>query len=148
MWYFWYTKYSVVDRIKKKNYLSTLYKLLVNNELSNALSQTGKNFTVFAPTDRAFERIADTVAKLSASQVKEVLLYHVHSGSAVDSKQAIKLGMSNTAIPMMQGLQATLRTEGKKLYINNAQVVKPDMRAYNGVVHIIDTVLVPPSFST
>jgi uncharacterized surface protein with fasciclin (FAS1) repeats len=107
--------------------------------LEETLTEKGP-FTVFAPTDEAFAKLPEgTVEALLANpeKLKQVLLYHVVSGS-VTSDQVVKLKKAET----LEGSNVTIDTkEGVK--INDAQVVKADIEAKNGIVHVIDTVLIP-----
>jgi uncharacterized surface protein with fasciclin (FAS1) repeats len=99
-------------------------------------------FTVFAPTDEAFARVPK--ATLSAllqdkDQLKQVLLYHVVPGRVM-AAQAAQLDSATTA----QGQSFTIRTQGGKVMINGATVIQADIPASNGVIHVIDAVLLPP----
>ncbi len=97
-------------------------------------------FTVFAPTDEAFAKLPEgTVESLLANpeQLKKVLLYHVVSGSVLSGdvaklKTAATLNGGNVMIDAKDGVM-----------INNATVIKADIAASNGTVHVIDTVLIP-----
>lgn len=97
-------------------------------------------FTVFAPTDEAFAKLpAGTVEALLANpeQLKKVLLYHVVAGSVM-AKDVVKLTSAET----LGGQRVTVNAkDGVK--VNDANVIKTDIAAGNGVVHVIDTVLIP-----
>jgi uncharacterized surface protein with fasciclin (FAS1) repeats len=101
-------------------------------------------YTVLAPTDAAFAKLpAGTVETLLKPENKEtlrgILLYHVVKGSA-DSRAVAKLKFLHT----LQGSRVTVdATNGVKL--NDATVVMPDVLASNGIIHVIDTVLLPPA---
>ena len=107
--------------------------------LEETLTEKGP-FTVFAPTDEAFAKLPEgTLESLLADpeKLKKVLLYHVVSGS-VTSAEVVKLDMAKT----LEGSKVTIDAkDGVK--INDAQVVKADIEAKNGTVHVIDTVLIP-----
>ncbi len=97
-------------------------------------------FTVFAPTDEAFAKLPEgTVANLLANpeQLKKVLLMHVVSGS-VTSSEVVKL----TSAATLNGESVTINAKDGVM-INNATVIKADIAASNGTVHVIDTVLIP-----
>lgn len=97
-------------------------------------------FTVFAPTNEAFAKLPEgTVEALLADPVKlkKVLLYHVVSGS-VTSDQVIKLKKAET----LEGSSVAINSK-KGVMINDATVIKADIEASNGTVHVIDTVLIP-----
>ena len=101
---------------------------------------TGGPFTVFAPTDEAFAKLPEgTVENLLANpeQLNKVLLYHVVSGNVM-AADVIKLTSATT---LNGGSVAISTKDGVK--INDARVVKTDIAASNGTVHVIDTVLIP-----
>jgi transforming growth factor-beta-induced protein len=101
--------------------------------------------TVFAPTDDAFAKLpAGTVEDLLKSENRDklvsVLKYHVVAGR-VYSDQAIKAGKATT----LQGQAVTIKAEGAKVMVDSAKVVKADVEARNGVIHVIDSVILPPA---
>lgn len=107
--------------------------------LEAALTGDGP-FTVFAPTNEAFAKLPEgTVESLLANpeQLKKVLLYHVVSGNVM-AADVVKLKSATT---LNGGNVAISTTDGVK--INNALVIKTDIEASNGTVHVIDTVLIP-----
>lgn len=100
-------------------------------------------FTVFAPTDEAFAKLpAGTLETLLKPENKEklrsILLYHVVSG-LVMADAVVKLDSAKTA----EGQDVTIQVMNGKVMVNNAHVIKADIAASNGVVHVIDTVLLP-----
>ena len=125
-----------------KNF-TTLVKALKAADLVDTLAGQGP-YTVFAPTNAAFAKIPKaTLANLlkpeNQEQLKKVLTYHVVSG-AVTSKM-LKSGQQ---VATVQGGNVTVKIKGKKVMINNANVISPyDVKASNGVIHAIDTVLMP-----
>lgn len=107
--------------------------------LAETLTEKGP-FTVFAPTDEAFAKLPEgTVENLLANpeQLKKVLLFHVVSG-AVSSGEVVKLDAAKT----LNGEKVMISTKDGVM-INNAKVIKTDIEASNGTVHVIDTVLIP-----
>ena len=123
-----------------KNF-TTLVKALKAADLVDTLSAEGP-YTVFAPTNAAFAKLPKaTLAKLlkpeNQEQLKKVLTYHVVPG-AVTSKQ-----LKSGAVATVEGSNVTVKIKGKKVMINNANVILADVKASNGVVHAIDTVLMP-----
>jgi uncharacterized surface protein with fasciclin (FAS1) repeats len=100
-------------------------------------------FTVFAPTDAAFAALpAGTLDSLLADKeaLKKVLLYHVVSGK-VTSDQVVKL----TSADSVEGSPIAISVKDGKVYLNDsAVVVTPDVMASNGVIHVIDKVILPP----
>lgn len=112
-------------------------------------------FTVFAPTDAAFAKLPKgTVETLVKPENKEmltkILTYHVLAGkySAKQVWAAVKAGNGKAMMKTVEGEQLTFWTKGKDLYIkdakgNNAKVTIADVNQSNGVIHVIDTVLLP-----
>jgi uncharacterized surface protein with fasciclin (FAS1) repeats len=99
-------------------------------------------FTVFAPTDAAFAKIpkADLDALLAdKARLTQVLTYHVVPG-AVMAKD-VKPG----SVATVEGSAVTVRTDGGKVMVDNATVTTADVKADNGVIHVIDTVILPKS---
>lgn len=102
---------------------------------------TTDNLTVFAPTDEAFAKLPEgTVDALlkDLPALKNVLTYHV-VGAKVPSSVAITL----TAATMLNGKTVAVRFDGRDLFINDAKVIVKDVQAKNGVIHVIDSVLLP-----
>ena len=111
--------------------------------LINTLSAPG-TFTVFAPTNDAFDAVLAAIGQESIDDLPEdvlenILQYHVHAAAAITSS-TITAGL----LPMVNGEDATVTTSGG-VFIDNAQVIAPDGIGTNGVVHVIDAVIVPPS---
>jgi len=116
----------------------TLAKALQVTGLTQTVA-TGK-LTVFAPSDYAFAKLGLNSSNISSvPNLKEILLYHV-VGGRVYSKD-LKAGF----VPTVNGAAVDVSFKGGKIFINNAGVVLADLRAFNGVIHIINTVLLPPS---
>ncbi|HSJ14396.1 MAG TPA: fasciclin domain-containing protein [Longimicrobiales bacterium] len=100
-------------------------------------------FTVFAPTDEAFAKLpAGTVEKLLAdpAALRQVLTYHVLPG-LVMAADVLRAGSANPTT--VQGQALTIRVEGGKVRVDGATVVAADVAATNGVIHVIDTVVLP-----
>lgn len=98
-------------------------------------------FTVFAPTDDAFAKLpAGTVDSLlkDIPQLKKILTYHVVSGK-VTAADVVKLTSANT----VEGSSVNINASNGSVKVNDATVVTPDVAADNGVIHVIDTVLIP-----
>ncbi|NMG23087.1 fasciclin domain-containing protein [Brasilonema bromeliae] len=132
---------TVVDVASSNPSFKTLVKAVKAAGLVETLSGSGP-FTVFAPTDAAFNKLPKaTLQKLLKPENKEtltkILTYHVVSG-AVDSK-SLKSGAVNT----VEGSPVDVKV-GKGVTVGKAKVTKPDIKASNGVIHAIDTVLLPP----
>ncbi|TQV86126.1 fasciclin domain-containing protein [Exilibacterium tricleocarpae] len=102
-------------------------------------------FTVFAPTDEAFAKLpAGTLESLlkpeNRQQLVDILTYHVVSG-AVYAKDAAALSKATT----VQGDDIKISARGNGVMVDNARVVATDIKASNGVIHVIDTVILPNS---
>ncbi|MEC9188842.1 MAG: fasciclin domain-containing protein [Planctomycetota bacterium] len=121
---------------------STLVAAVKAAELVDVLSSKGP-FTVFAPTNEAFAKLPKgTVESLLKPENKDkliaVLKYHVVPGKVM-AKDVVKVDSAKTA----QGSSVTVTVEGKTVKVDNATVVKTDIEASNGVIHVIDTVIIP-----
>ena len=111
--------------------------------LAEALSGEGP-FTVFAPTDAAFAKLPEgTVASLlkpeNKAQLVAILKYHVVPGR-IYSVDALKAGKANT----LQGSSISIAADGEAAKVNDAKLVATDIDAANGVIHVIDRVILPP----
>jgi uncharacterized surface protein with fasciclin (FAS1) repeats len=118
----------------------TLASLLQKAGLAGTLEGKGP-FTVFAPTDAAFAKVPKaTLASLAKnrSKLRAVLLYHVVKGK-VTAAQAMKLHSART----LEGKPVTIRVSGGKVIVGGATVVKANVMASNGVIHVINKVLIP-----
>jgi uncharacterized surface protein with fasciclin (FAS1) repeats len=132
---------NIVQTAVAAGEFKTLVSLLKQAGLAGALSGKGQ-LTVFAPTDAAFAKVPKkTLAALAKNkaQLKAVLLYHVVKGK-VTAAQAEMLTSATT----LQGAALPIRTAGGKVFVGGAQVVKADVLASNGVIHVINKVLLPP----
>ena len=118
----------------------TLASLLQKAGLAGTLEGKGP-FTVFAPTDAAFAKVPKaTLASLAKNKAKlrAVLLYHVVKGK-VTAAQAMKLQSAKT----LEGKSISIRASGGKVIVGGATVVKANVLASNGVIHVINKVLIP-----
>jgi len=131
---------------------STLVSLVQKAGLVQALSGSGP-FTIFAPTNEAFQKLA-TAAPATYQAVladpallTKVLTYHAVAG-AINSTQAIAVAKQGGTVASLEGEPISLSLVGGKLTLDGAStVVTADLQATNGVIHVIDTVLVPPSLA-
>jgi len=103
----------------------------------------GGPFTVFAPTDEAFAKLPEgTVENLlkpeNRDQLKRILMYHVVAGR-VYSNEALRAGRAKT----LEGQDIVLASAGGQARVNDARLVKTDLDASNGVIHVIDRVIIP-----
>jgi uncharacterized surface protein with fasciclin (FAS1) repeats len=121
---------------------TTLTKLLKRAGLVSALKQPGP-YTVFAPTDAAFKKVPKKTLKAllaDNAKLKAVLLYHVVAGK-VAAANVVKLHSATT----LNGKKVRIRVSGPNVFVNNAKVVKADVMATNGVIHVVNRVLIPPA---
>ena len=133
---------DIVDTAVSAGSFKTLTAALEAAGLVETLKGKGP-FTVFAPTDAAFAKLPEgTVKSLLKPENKQkltaILTYHVVAGN-VKAADVIKLSSAKT----LNGQSVTIKTVGGKVMINNATVVKADIAATNGTIHVIDTVLMP-----
>jgi len=116
---------------------STLVEKLVDADLASTLAKDSESgYTVFAPTNDAFEKLGDV--ELSEEQLKEVLLYHVVPGTVTSDMLE-----DGQVVTTLNGQALTIGTDGGVTINGDVNVIGTDNLASNGVVHIIDTVLVP-----
>jgi uncharacterized surface protein with fasciclin (FAS1) repeats len=130
---------DIVDTAVSAGQFNTLAAALQAAGLVDTLKGTGP-FTVFAPTDAAFAKIpkADLDALLKdKAKLTAVLTYHVVAGKVM--AKDVKPG----AVKTVQGDTFMVTVNGGKVMVDNATVVKTDVAADNGVIHIIDTVILP-----
>ena len=123
------------------NRFTTLVAAVKAANLVETLKGKGP-FTVFAPTDDAFKKLpAGTVEGLlkDVPTLKNILLFHVVSGKVM-AADVVKLKSANTVL----GKPVAVNVTNGKVSVNNANVVITDIEASNGVIHVIDSVLLPP----
>ena len=140
-------KKDIVDTAVEAGSFKTLVTAVKAAGLVDTLKGEGP-FTVFAPTDEAFAKLPKgTVASLLKPENKkmltEILTYHVIPGK-VKAKKAAKLESAKT----VNGSEITINSTDESLMINNALVIMADIKTSNGIIHVIDTVLIPASKST
>jgi len=130
---------DIVDTAKSAGSFNTLVTAVQAADLVDTLKGPGP-FTVFAPTDEAFAKVPkdklDALLKDKAALTK-VLTYHVVPGKVM--AKDVKAGQVKT----VQGSPLTVTVNGGTVMVDNAKVVKTDVVADNGVIHVIDTVLMP-----
>lgn len=133
---------DIVDTAVAAGNFQKLTAALRAADLSETLRGEGP-FTMFAPTDEAFRKLPEGTVEIllkpqNKQRLRSILLYHVVSGD-VTAAQASKLGSVET----FDKKALRLSSGGGGLTVNDAKVVKADVRASNGVIHVIDTVLIP-----
>ena len=133
---------NIVETAAGAGSFKTLVSLVGQAGLADTLA-TGGKFTVFAPTDAAFAKVPkETLSKLAANpqQLKSVLLYHVAKGE-LRARKVVK----RKSIKTLNGARVKVRVKRRAVKVNNARVVKANVGASNGVIHVIDRVLLPPA---
>jgi uncharacterized surface protein with fasciclin (FAS1) repeats len=145
---------TVVDIAKGSGEHTVLVQAVVAAELAETLTGDGP-FTVFAPTNAAFEKlpkgtVGDLLKPESKEKLQSILTYHVVAGN-LDANavlQAIEKGQGKAAVTTVQGGELYVTLEGENVILmdssgNKATVTATDLKASNGVVHVIDTVVMP-----
>jgi uncharacterized surface protein with fasciclin (FAS1) repeats len=131
---------DIVDTATTAGDFTTLTKLLKRAGLVSALKEPGP-FTVFAPTDAAFAKVPkarlDALLK-SKKKLRSVLLYHV-VGTKLTAAQVANRKRAKT----LSGKSVRFRVRGSKVYVNRSRVTAADIGASNGVIHVINRVLLP-----
>ena len=139
---------SIVDVAVSNGSFTTLVAALQATGLDTVLDDPESTFTVFAPTDAAFALLGqDTINALLADPdtLKDILLYHVISGSEILQDGAISVAQSGSNKVGMANLRQTALTlADSTLYINKSAVSLADVMADNGVIHVVDQVILPP----
>lgn len=136
------TPQDIVDIAVADDRFETLVAALQAADLVDTLKGAGP-FTVFAPTDDAFDALpAGTLDSLlqDIPALKDVLLYHVVSGKVM-AADVVELTSATTVL----GEDVTVTVDQGNVYINDAKVIITDIEASNGVIHVIDAVLIPPA---
>lgn len=133
---------NIVETAVSAGSFKTLTTALKAAGLVETLNGKGP-FTVFAPTDEAFAKLpAGTVESLlepaNKQKLTAILTYHVVAGN-VKAADVVKLSSAKT----LNGQSVMIKTAGGKVFINDATVIKADIAATNGTIHVIDTVLMP-----
>jgi uncharacterized surface protein with fasciclin (FAS1) repeats len=121
---------------------STLVSLIKKAGLVGALSGKSK-LTVFAPTNAAFNKLPKATLKKVGSDKKlltSILTYHVVKG-AVPASTVVTL--NGKSVKTLNGKSVKIRVDSGKVYVNKARVTKTDVKASNGIIHVINQVLIP-----
>ena len=133
---------DIVDTAVSAGSFKTLTTALEAAGLVETLKGKGP-FTVFAPTDAAFAKLPEGTLKsllmpAGKQKLTSILTYHVVAGN-VKAADVVKL----SSVKTLNGQSITIKVVGGKVLINGATVVKADIAATNGTIHVIDTVLMP-----
>jgi uncharacterized surface protein with fasciclin (FAS1) repeats len=133
------TNKTIVEVAAGDPQFSTLVSLINSAGLASTLSSG--SYTVFAPTNAAFAKVPkatlDALAQDKA-KLKAVLLYHVAAG-----RLAAKRVVKRSSIKTLNGKRVKIRVRGRNVFVNRSKVITADVRASNGIIHVINRVLIP-----
>ena len=137
---------NIVNVASNAGNFNTLLKAAVEAGLANTLSEDGP-YTVFAPTDSAFEKLPDEVIisllkKENKDKLVNILKFHVISGSYPSDKLPL------LPLKTLNGQDVNFKVDNGDIFINGAKVLKANINASNGIIHVIDGVLTPPKSIT
>jgi uncharacterized surface protein with fasciclin (FAS1) repeats len=133
---------NIVEIAASDPHFSTLVGLVKKAGLVKTLSGKRK-LTVFAPTNAAFAKLPKaTLRKVKHDKklLTSILTYHVVKG-AVPASKVVKL--DGKSVKTLNGKRVKIRISSGRVYVNRARVTKPDVKASNGVIHVINRVLIP-----
>ena len=133
---------DIVDTAVAAGKFQTLVKAINAADLTKTLKGKGP-FTVFAPSDAAFKKIpADQLEEIlkpeNRSKLQSLLKFHVVPGR-LTAAQVMKLQKSKTAL----GQEISFKAQGETVMVNGAKIIKTDIECGNGVIHVIDSVIMP-----
>ena len=133
---------NIVNVASNAGNFNTLLKAAVEAGLANTLSEDGP-FTVFAPTDSAFEKLPDEVIisllkKENKDKLVSILKFHVIAGKYPSDKLPL------LPLKTLNGQDVNFKVDDGDIFINGAKVLKANIKASNGIIHVIDGVLTPP----
>lgn len=136
-----YEKIEVTGALKEMGF-DTLLKALKAADLMDAL-ESAENITIFAPNNEAFEKLEksvlqDLLKEENREKLSDILKYHVIS-SEIPSDTVV----SFDSIEMMNGHDAEILKRNGSVLINDAEIIETDIKAKNGMIHVIDRVLMP-----
>jgi len=135
-------KSDIVDTAVSNGNFTTLAAALQAGGLVDTLKSEGP-YTVFAPTDEAFAKLPDGTVEMlllpeNKDQLVAILTYHVVPGK-VNAAEVVNLDSAATA----NGSNVAISVREEAVYINDSRVVMADIEASNGVIHVVDTVILP-----
>jgi len=141
---------STLADVANGNGLSTLVQWVQDADLEETIRDSGP-FTVFAPTNAAFKEIESFTSNLSQEQKTQILKYHIVSGAVVSTSLSdgavveTLLPQNSITVHIDEGTCFFWWCSGSTIFINESEVIIADVEASNGVIHLIDKVLIPPS---
>jgi uncharacterized surface protein with fasciclin (FAS1) repeats len=131
---------NIVQTAVAAGQFKTLASLLKQAGLAGTLQAKGP-YTVFAPTDAAFAKVPEATLKAlgkDKAKLRSVLLYHVAKGK-LNAAKVVK----RTSVKTLNGKSVRIRVKDGKVTVGGARVTKADVKASNGVIHVINKVLIP-----
>ena len=133
---------SIIDTLSADGRFTTFVTVLQAAELNGTLRDDGP-YTVFAPDDDAFNKLpngtVETLLNTPQGQLSQILTYHIADGKIM----AVDL-VNLTSVTSLQGSDLNVSVTSGKIYINGAELLRTDIEAQNGVIHVISTVQIPP----
>ena len=134
---------TIAELIEDNPSLKTLSSIIDEANLNDTLEQGGP-YTIFAPSDQAFAALpASTREQLLRDEnrelLRQILSYHVVPGSLTANQ------LQSGQVQTQAGRSVNVQVEGQQVRINDARVVQPDLQAANGVVHVVDRIILPPN---
>jgi uncharacterized surface protein with fasciclin (FAS1) repeats len=135
---------SIASTLKSSNHFTILSKALDQAQLTAVLNST-PGLTLFAPTDEAFKSLPPgELAKLlqpdNAPTLQKILIYHLVNMSLDSSK----IKGSKGPVPSVEKSELRLDGSSEPMKVNDADIVEPNVKATNGIIHVVDKVLIPP----
>jgi uncharacterized surface protein with fasciclin (FAS1) repeats len=133
-------KKDIVETATAAGKFKTLTSLLKQAGLAGTLQGKG-SYTVFAPTDAAFAKVPKATLQAlgqDKAKLRSVLLYHVAKGNLTAAKV-----VERSSVKTLNGQSLRIRVSGRKVTVGGARVTTPDVAASNGVIHVINKVLIP-----
>jgi len=133
---------DVVETMAEAGTFQTFQSALRAAGLLESLKAAGP-FTVLAPTDKAFSKVSEAVLRdwlrpEIRAKLKSILAYHVVPGRLLAGEM-----MKSSSLKSLQGTSLTIHFSESRMHVNNANVERMDISCDNGVIHVIDTVLLP-----
>ncbi|MBS3748439.1 MAG: fasciclin domain-containing protein [Candidatus Thermoplasmatota archaeon] len=133
---------NIVETAIASDDFNTLVEALTTADLVTTLKDETEEFTVFAPTDAAFDKLDESfltdLLENEIDQLIDILTYHLLSGRVMAEDIT-----GDIRVETIQGKYIDITIDGSTVYINDAMVTTTDIECSNGVIHVIDTVLVP-----
>ncbi len=137
---------SLVDVAVANGSFTTLVSALQATGLDTVLADLDTDYTVFAPTDAAFALLPEgTVASLTTEQLSSILLYHVVPGKVMSDAAISVAQSSENTVETANGSNIALSFANSTLFANGARISTADVMADNGIIHVVDNVILPPA---